>query len=390
MGSVRDVREDSGGVKDVNVLFLTRYPIEGASSRYRVYQYVPHLEKLGVTCRVQSFMDKTMYERSFAAGGAGLKLWHMLKASLSRIRVLMRYKDFDVIYMQREMFPFGPPLAERFLKSRGAILVFDYDDALFIERPSRYNAWAASFRSAEKTFDIFWLSDCVIAGNDWLRDVARQYCTRAETIEVAEDTNRIKLRAPHTNQGGVLVGWLGSPSTVKYLRQVEAVLRRISNAYPFVRFEIMGGGDFNMGDLPVTHTDWSLNGELEALGRFDIGIMPLPNEDWARGKSGGKARTYMAAGVPPVCTKIGYNIELVRDGETGFLCMSDAEWEMALGKLIENPDLRQTIAVAARADVQERFSPERQAAKIHGVLRSLLDERHGAVGFAARPGQGVR
>ena len=46
-------------LRSLKVLFLTRYPVEGASSRYRVYQYVPHLEALGV--RGPAMMFETVH-----------------------------------------------------------------------------------------------------------------------------------------------------------------------------------------------------------------------------------------------------------------------------------------------------------------------------------------
>ena len=73
-----------------------------------------------------------------------------------------------------------------------------------------------------------------------------------------------------------------------------------------------------MEGVPWILTEWSLIAEVEALQRFDIGLMPLPMEDWAKGKSGGKARTYMAAGITPVVANIGYNIELIDHGRTGY------------------------------------------------------------------------
>ena len=357
----------------MKVLFLTRYPYEGASSRYRVYQYLPHLAALGVHCDVESFMDREMYELSFSPGRPGRKIVSTLAATLRRLATLARFRDYDIVYMQRELFPFGPPVVERLLKAASARLVFDYDDALFIKKPSRYNLLSTWLRSSQRIYRLFALADCVVAGNDYLRDVAAAHGGSAVTVEVAEDTDRIALRPPHGNDGGVLIGWLGSKSTVKYLRLIEDVLRDIHARYPFVRFEIVGGGEFDLPGLPVTHTEWSLDEELAALARFDIGLMPLPLEDWSKGKSGGKARTYMAAGVPPVCTRIGYNIALLRHGETGLLCETAEDWRAALTSLIEQPALRQRLGEAARRDVVRRFSPAGQARKLHAVFTCLLD-----------------
>ena len=356
----------------LKVLFLTRYPVEGASSRYRVHQYVPQLEALGVRCTVQSFMDEAMYRLSFTPGRTARKAWMTLQATVRRWRALLRWREYDLIYMQRELFPFGPPWAERWLRRRGAALLFDYDDALFIKKPSRYNPLATLLRSPSKTLDIFRLVDCVVAGNDWLRDRAIAEGGQAVTLEVAEDTQRIAMHAPHSNDRPVTVGWLGSKSTVKYLRLIEPVLQDLARAHPGLRFEIVGGGEFEMAGVPWVHTEWGLDAELEALRRFDIGLMPLPQEDWANGKSGGKARTYMAAGVVPVCQDIGYNRQLIRPGETGFLCTTATEWREALERLIADAALRQRVAEAARADVELRFSLAGQAAALRAVFDRVV------------------
>jgi glycosyltransferase involved in cell wall biosynthesis len=346
--------------------------MEGASSRYRVHQYVPYLEPLGVACDVQPFMDDAMYRLSFSPGHTLRKAWATARACWRRLSKLRHAGAYDIVYLQRELFPFGPPFFERLLKQRGAVLFFDYDDALFIKKPSRYNPLATVLRSAGKTFTLFGLVDCVVAGNNWLRDRAREHGACAVTLDVAEDTQRIRMHAPHTNERPVTIGWLGSKSTVKYLREIEPVLQEVARRYPGVRFEVVGGGEFSQAGVPWVVTEWSLESELEALARFDIGLMPLPNEDWAKGKSGGKARTYMTAGVVPICAGIGYNLELIRDGETGFLCTTHEQWLDRICSAIEDAALRQRVATNARHDVEQRFSLTGQAQKMRSLFDTVL------------------
>ncbi|MFZ5965186.1 hypothetical protein ACOXXX_19760, partial [Thalassococcus sp. BH17M4-6] len=169
------------------VLFLTRYPVEGASSRYRVFQYLKHLEALGVSAEVQSFMDTPMYRLSLAPGRTGAKIWATMRATVRRLWALRHWRQYDALYLQRELLPFGPPVIEAALKKQGAVLFFDYDDALFIKKASRYNRLATALRSPDKTRDLFRLVHCVVAGNNWLRDAAvAAGAERAETLEVAE------------------------------------------------------------------------------------------------------------------------------------------------------------------------------------------------------------
>lgn len=362
-------------LRPLSVLFLTRYPVQGASSRYRVYQYLPFLKRMGVQADVQSLMDDRMYRLSTQPGQTGRKIWATLRATVRRLWALRHWRRYDVIYLQRELLPFGPPIVERWLKRRGAVVMFDYDDALFIHKSSRYTPLASLIRSPDKVRRLFSIVDCTVAGNDWLRDAARAEGGAAETLEVAEDTARIPMHAPHTNDAPVTIGWLGSPSTVKYLHFIAPVLQDIAQRYPETQFHIMGGGDFQMDGVPWQLSDWSLDAELQALATFDIGLMPLPPEDWAKGKSGGKARTYMAAGVVPVCSAIGYNTELLRHGQTGFLCTTPQDWTRAIEAVLTDPALRQRIAVAARADVETRFDPENTARRMRQLFDQVLEAR---------------
>ncbi|MBW8312217.1 MAG: glycosyltransferase family 4 protein [Rhizobium sp.] len=355
------------------MLFLTRYPLAGASSRYRVFQYLPLLQAEGLDCTVQSFMDDRLYALSFAPGRTPAKLWHTLKATVRRLWLLRHWRRYDIVYLQRELLPFGPPWVERWLKRRGLRLVFDYDDALFIAKPSRYNRMASFFRAPGKVRELMGMADLVVAGNNWLRDQAMAVGGHAVTVEVAEDTRRFEgIKRDPT--APITIGWLGSTSTVKYLRLVEPTLKALAARHPELGFELMGGGEFEMPGVPWKLLPWSLEGEVDALSRWHIGLMPLPDEDWARGKSGGKARTYMAAGVVPVCTAIGYNLELLGHRHTGMLCSSAEEWQSALDELVTRPDLRETISKAARVEVSKRFAPETIAAQLAALLKGLVSQ----------------
>jgi len=97
----------------------------------------------------------------------------------------------------------------------------------------------------------------------------------------------------------------------------------------------------------------------------------LPLEEWSLGKSGGKARTYMAVGLPAVCTGIGFNCELIRDGETGFLVREPEEWRLTLQRLIDDAALRQRVGAAARREVESRFSLDLLGPRFVAILREV-------------------
>ena len=101
--------------------------------------------------------------------------------------------------------------------------------------------------------------------------------------------------------------------------------------------------------------------EVDDLREFDIGIMPMPDREYERGKCGFKAIQYMAVGVPPVVSPVGVNREIVEHGRTGFLASTEDEWVECLGKLMEDPGLRERMGRRAAEEVRRRFSIERYA-----------------------------
>jgi glycosyltransferase involved in cell wall biosynthesis len=304
--------------------------------------------------------------------GKGIrKAFATLKATLHRFVVARRAKEYDLVYLQRECLPFGPPWLERSIKKQGIRTIFDYDDALFIFKGSTHNKFADTFKRPEKYREIFGLVDCVLAGNDWLRDQAAQHCSEVRTFEVAENLDRYTQRAMQEDSDSVTIGWLGSPSTEKYLKLIEPALKVVCHKYPGTSLKVIGGGVFKPEHVPVEHIEWSMDTEVAHLHTFDIGIMPLPLEEWSKGKSGGKARTYMAVGFPVVATGIGYNCELIEDGETGFLVTEKGEWIDALSRLIEDVALRQRVGDAARQYVAEHFALTKLGPQFAEILREV-------------------
>ncbi len=85
----------------------------------------------------------------------------------------------------------------------------------------------------------------------------------------------------------------------------------------------------------------------------------------------------MAAGVPVVTTRIAGIPELVEDGISGLLTSpGDAEsFAAAIGKLLDDPDLRVRLGRAGRSKVAAEFDINREAAWLCDVLSNALAGR---------------
>jgi len=97
--------------------------------------------------------------------------------------------------------------------------------------------------------------------------------------------------------------------------------------------------------------------------------MPLPDEEWSQGKSGGKARTYMAAGVPAVVSDVGFNRQLIENGRTGFLCATEERCARAEVEKKHSLDVLAPVFLAHLRDVRSRYDGRARAA-INGTKTS--------------------
>jgi glycosyltransferase involved in cell wall biosynthesis len=85
----------------------------------------------------------------------------------------------------------------------------------------------------------------------------------------------------------------------------------------------------------------------------------------------------MFAGLPVVASRVGGIPDIVVDGATGFLVdrYDPVQTAEAVGKLLDQPDLRARFGRAACARAEENYSQERYAAEITAMYDSLLAEK---------------
>ena len=120
---------------------------------------------------------------------------------------------------------------------------------------------------------------------------------------------------------------------------------------------------------------WRNETEVQDLNRIDIGVMPLDKDDgWSPGKCGLKALLYMAIGLPAVCSPVGVNSEIFRDGVNGFLAEDQEEWIQKLSLLLENTALRSRLGLSGRQTVEDSYSIKKNVPILIGVLNKILNE----------------
>lgn len=348
----------------MKILLLSRYGPLGASSRVRFLQYLPYFRSQGVEVTVKPLLSD-IYLRALYDGGS--RWWEVGKGYFGRILALLGARRFDVVIIEKELFPFMPAIAERFLRLIGVPYVVDYDDALFHRYDCHSNTWVRRLLG-KKIDSVMHHSSTVIAGNGYLAERARRAgASKVEVIPTVVDAERYQQKKKPSTRIPI-VGWIGTPQTSRYLKSLLPVFESIKNEMP-VRFVAVGANPQDFEGTPVEAWLWSEDSEVESVQQFDIGIMPLEDSPWERGKCGYKLIQYMACGVPVIASPVGVNCEIVEEGVNGRLASLAEEWNSALCDLLGAPsESREKMGVAGRTSVEEWYSLRAQAPRLYKVL----------------------
>lgn len=315
----------------------------GASSRYRLFQFLPFLTDAGLRHVVH------------LPAGKPLAGWRRMIASLAEQRQIDRLAECSrAVLVQKRLFP--SRWVARLARQRP--MAFDFDDAIFTSPTGDWSAWTRK-RVESRLQCTLAHASAVIAGNRYLADYARQYARDVLVLPTVLDHHRYPARQ-HAAGPEVVIGWIGHSVNHPYLAGMSEVLQRIAKLFP-IRVLVVSDRDLAIPGVRVENRRWSEATEVEDILCMDIGIMPMPDDAWSRGKCGFKAIQYMAAGLPVVCADVGANPDIVRHGHDGFCVRTPSEWHDALAGLCDDTGLRQRLGTSGRQHVADAFSLESAA-----------------------------
>jgi len=324
----------------MRVLFLVTG--NGASTRYRVRQIVPLLEERGIRCEVSEVP-------------AGL---------LARVRAFRSAREFDCVVLQKRLLP---RWQVRLLRRCCRRLIYDVDDAvLFRCAPHPPHSWTRRRRFAE----IVRTAEVTLAGNAFLARQVEKFGGRAVIAPTTLDPARYDTERPATrDDSGIVLGWVGSGSTLHYLRSLTPILRQaVAITRHRLRLKIVCDAFCEFDSIETLHVRWSETTEVGEILSFDIGLSPLDDSVWSLGKCGFKTLQYFAARVPVICSPYGAHREMVRDGVEGLWAESPEDWVTAISRLAEDTAERRRLGEAGRMRLESCYTPR---TVVDAVARAL-------------------
>lgn len=341
-------------MKKKKILFIIPYPLEGASSRYRVHQYLPVLKQGGFSYTVSPFISHKFYKIIYSRGKIFRKVFYTLQGLFRRCFDVVRLPFYDLIFIHIESTPFSLPALECFAKLLGKPIIYDFDDAHFLKRKSSW--FRIIFRSHRKTARIIHLSNHILVCNNYLREFSLKHAVRNKITVLPTPIDTDKFKGIERKNPVPVIGWIGSHSTFIYLEQILDVFEVLKEKFDF-ELKIVGAPKkISLMNVSVIQKKWCLEQELSDFQNLDIGVYPLGNSEWVRGKAAFKAIQYMAVQVPCVASNVGMNREVIQSGVNGFLVNTREEWIEKLSLLLESKAERQRLAENGRKTVEEHYS----------------------------------
>ncbi len=352
----------------MRILILPRYEINGPSSRYRFFQYLPYLKEQGWEITINPLLGanyvKHLYEK------APFPLVEIVLGYFKRMFLLLRKGKYDIIWVEQEAFPWIPSFIEKPLIKSKTKLIADYDDAFF-HRYDLHKFFLIRYIFGKKIDMVMSIANLVLAGNEYLSDRAKE--NNSQLIEIfptVVDTNKfVSMGSPGKNY--FTIGWIGSPSTKKYLFMIEEALKEIYNLGK-AKITLVGAGDLKFKDFPTDNIDWDEQTEVEEISKFDVGIMPLVDGPFERGKCGLKLIQYLSCGIPVIGSPVGVNNQIIQHGINGFKADTVKDWTKYLRIMKEDSDLRKKMGIEGRKFIVLNYSLKHNSSKLISLFESII------------------
>lgn len=333
-----------------HLTFLTQGGADLPSVRFRVLPYV---------------------ERGQASGRD--IAWHRIpKNPFARLYLFLGLPKSHAVILQKKLLsPFYLSVLNRKCKR----LLYDFDDAVWMPHSAllkQRGGHQASPKNRNRFTYICRYADGVIAGNAFLAEKARRYNSRVTVLPTPIDTEQYTPGTDRESDGRFVVGWMGTAANQFYLNDLMDELRQLGDD---VKLNIVSNKiQDHLDRPPIRFNRWSPEKEVQQLNRFTLGLMPLTDDEYSRGKCGFKLLQYMACGVVPLASAVGFNNEIIAHGKDGFLIRNKGEWLKYITVLKKNPALLSKMARLAREKVALKFSLNIAADTLWQILETG-DER---------------
>jgi glycosyltransferase involved in cell wall biosynthesis len=342
----------------VQLTVVSPYGSSGASTRVRAYDW---LRQLGLDA------DRYEYLGASSSKPRVLAARPLDVVSAERSLRVLAGQAVQTLFLQREASPLSRGGLEARLLRSARYGIYDFDDALQWDHGQgglgrRLAPKAGKCVAAVKAADV------VIAGNDLLAEWASQWNREVVVVPSCIDATEYAVKADYQLQDPPRIGWIGSETVERHLRQAEEGLLHVHRRTG-ARLTVLSSGGASLGRLEpmVDRVMWRPSTFASELASWDVAIAPMADTAITRGKCAYKILQYGAAALPVVGSPIGVNRPVLE--QLGFMAAQAHEWGESLEALLtESPRTRERVGATARSEAIKRYSYSVWRSVMLGVL----------------------
>lgn len=273
--------------------------------------------------------------------------------------------ESDIVVFQRE-FPANYPNYLAVMSQAanlGKPVVMDMDDdllALPIYHPDRVKLNYAKAQIPILTGMV--QAKALTVTTPYLADRLRKYNTNIFVLPNFLDDSLWQFNPPQVAPAGehIRIFYMGTVTHVPDLEMLKPAFHALAMKYPGrLEFVFYGANLKFEDDIPATITNCQSETFVYAdyvkvalAQKANIAIAPVEDIPYNHCKSSIKFFEYTAMGLPGVYSRVTPYSAVVEEGVNGFTASTIDEWINALSQLIENPQLREAMTLAAQETVR--------------------------------------
>jgi hypothetical protein len=273
-------------------------------------------------------------------------------------------QKFDLVVIVREADDM-PPAALHRLKRNGRIVIYD-----IVDRPY----YSEDIQEIRETFEVLKEADGLIASSPLHIEDLSGLGKKMVMIEHPVINTRNKDYAKR-NDDAIKILWQGFPEHRPRMDVLQPMVRRLAKELKKKIILIYHTRILPKSRGSVRYKTWTVRNWETMLVHSDIGVEIKPlNDVHLQRKPSTKIVSYMAAGLPVVCTPSAADRMVIEHGKTGYFACTDEEWYAYLKRLAEDPGLRQKMGQAGKEYVSRHFSIPKITEKYITLFDALINE----------------
>lgn len=317
-------------------------PDDAPSTKYRIKQYQPFLNKKGVNIQ---YIDK----------------------SNLTYRKILELKKYDVVINQKS--PLGL-LKAILIKLNSKRLIFDFDDCMW-SRPRRpyhpLSRWRLLFRFK------FWLNlaDEITTSSQHLANYFPKFNSKINILPMALNLEEWMPIQNAIRKNKLVIGWAGAPVNFTYLKDIDKPLIKFLSENPDWELRIFSGKKPEI-NAPFIYHPYEEGKEIEFIKMLDIGLLPLSEDEHASCKSPIKAIQYIACGIPVIGNVFGATREILNE-KNSLQADTSTTWYNQLQFLSTSEEIRSELSKNGREQALSKFNIIETENKLFYILNNNLE-----------------